>query len=889
MVKYEYTPIDLDGPAIRLVRLLKGRYYDDIRCELFDAFLQDGEDIIPYEALSYTWGATNFLARITTDGDEMHVTKNLHTALKHLRSKDTDRILWVDAICIDQSNKRERGHQVNQMSRIYKEAEQVVIWLGEATDKTDRVMQSMRLLQERVINIGGDWRQLAEHWMSDTQFAQLTNTYTNWNTEKLALQDGLKLLLSRSWFQRIWVLQEVANARVAVVVCGEKSVSARIFALVPPIVGLCPDAHCQAVLDIMPGMSRKRSWWSQNRDLHTLLTKFSNSEASDPRDKIYALLGMSSDACDGQVFCADYEKKLEQVIHDTYVFLLSCTEMDPSLANFSPYSLSALLQSMEYVHIEKMKQSIENRNEKMVAKLLESGKIDVNYEDVDGRILLSWAAERGHEDIVKILLETGESKLDHVDYYGRSPLSWAAEGGHDNIVDLLLSYKVVADFANNTDNDGRTPFLRAVERGHQNVTKLLMTKMTTFEVAITRDRNGQLPLFLAAEKGHEGIVKLLRDSYDPYIKTADYTGRTLFSHAAGQGLEIIVRLLLEELGASISDTRDDKERTPISWAAEKGHESVVRLMLEKCGRSIIESVDETGRSAVSYAAEGGHEAVVSLFLKNCGASIAESVDETGRNAVSYAAEWGHKAVVGLLLEKCGRGIARNLNDDGRSPLSFASERGHADVVKMLLTNGRYAIDGEVPKARKSLSWMAKKGRRLGVKLLLGYGEAYFSQDLDKNGRTSLSWAAEGGHAGVVKILLLSRRYDVESKDGEGRTTLSRAAEGGHEGVVKILIDGGCNIDSKDGKGRTPLSWAAEGGHESVVRTLLQNTSIRRDIDNLGLTSLSWAAGEGHEGVVEILLLEGGYDVNTKDLSGRTPLSWAKLNNHKGVVDLLLSK
>jgi hypothetical protein len=92
------------------------------------------------------------------------------------------------------------------------------------------------------------------------------------------------------------VLQEVANARVAMVVCGSKSISTRTFALVPSLLELQVDHHCQAVLDIMPAPSRKESCWSQKRDLHTLLVKFRGSKGTDPRDMVYVMLGMSSDA-----------------------------------------------------------------------------------------------------------------------------------------------------------------------------------------------------------------------------------------------------------------------------------------------------------------------------------------------------------------------------------------------------------------------------------------------------------------------------------------------------------------------------------------------------------------------------------------------------------------
>ena len=245
---------------------------DDIQCDLFEGWINQLEGGIPYDALSYTWGSTEKPARITVNGSTMHVTLNLYIALQHLRFKNEDRILWIDAICIDQENHQERGHQVQQMSCIYKEAEQVVIWLGQGTEDTDLIMDFIKQLHENNVTIGGDWRRWAQLWMH--------NRYPGLGDRK-RWREGMEFILGRPWFSRIWILQEIANARVATILCGKKSVSARTFAQVPSLIGLKPHHHCQAILDIMPGLSQKESWWSDKRNLHTLLVKFRGSQATD--------------------------------------------------------------------------------------------------------------------------------------------------------------------------------------------------------------------------------------------------------------------------------------------------------------------------------------------------------------------------------------------------------------------------------------------------------------------------------------------------------------------------------------------------------------------------------------------------------------------------------
>ncbi|KAJ0115241.1 Heterokaryon incompatibility protein 6 [Diaporthe amygdali] len=105
---------------------------------------------IPYEALSYTWGGTERTETIIANGRSLEATNDLYLALTSLRQEDTDRILWMKAICIDQENARERTHQVRQMARIYESTDTVILWLGQATYTINVALDSLRQLEDEI-------------------------------------------------------------------------------------------------------------------------------------------------------------------------------------------------------------------------------------------------------------------------------------------------------------------------------------------------------------------------------------------------------------------------------------------------------------------------------------------------------------------------------------------------------------------------------------------------------------------------------------------------------------------------------------------------------------------------------------------------------------------
>jgi hypothetical protein len=187
MSQYCYSSLSQKPNIIRLLRLLPSKDESEfLRCELFEYSLQiPGTTNNPYEAVSYVWGSEEKPMSIIIrddqgDDQELAVTQNLYTALLRLRDHGIPRTIWVDAVCIDQYNKDEKGHQIRVMPAIYAKASRVIVWLGAAQDDSDQALESIRIASEK--------------------------SKTPSSTE--SSQRAIQLLLERQWFRRIWVREQ---------------------------------------------------------------------------------------------------------------------------------------------------------------------------------------------------------------------------------------------------------------------------------------------------------------------------------------------------------------------------------------------------------------------------------------------------------------------------------------------------------------------------------------------------------------------------------------------------------------------------------------------------------------------------------------------------------
>ncbi|RYP88467.1 hypothetical protein DL770_004631 [Monosporascus sp. CRB-9-2] len=347
-----YSPLRAAGD-IRLLILKAGKDNEGIVCELRHANLRDSPQ---FEAVSYVWGTSLACMRIICDGKDTDIGVNLYEALEYLRLPDRDRVLWADALCINQDDIKERTHQVRQMGSVYSAADRVVIWLGKETWSNHGAFRMIANIcanypVDRWVNEAREVDYLASvddwaDWETDfkTFFQSLAPTHLGTSESQPSEQtdpdalipepirtEPIAELLRHPWFRRIWVTQELASAKSAVIVCGREELPWNVFKgtidFLWPIIphqyakysyhlGMPPADTLIARKNLLT-MHLMRSKYQSRTSGHTLLDLVlltRGFECSDPRDKIFALVGIAKDVepTDWEV-APDYSRSVEDV------------------------------------------------------------------------------------------------------------------------------------------------------------------------------------------------------------------------------------------------------------------------------------------------------------------------------------------------------------------------------------------------------------------------------------------------------------------------------------------------------------------------------------------------------------------------------------------------
>jgi hypothetical protein len=316
---FGYEPLQEDN-ALRLLILRPGCKGEAIHC-----ILEHGTaaDPAPYEAMSYVWGDASRVQPIFVDDKPLFVTTNLVSALDHLRYPHRERVLWADAICIDQRNVAERSQQVLLMAEIYSKAYRVLVWLGEESADSPLAMDVAERIWKFVI-----YESLTEDPF-DTEAQQPPEVD---ESEWAALEN---LFAKRAWWRRLWVVQEIALARQVRLICGSRTldwsfIEALRAGVQKKLWAPEPTQRFGAIfsaaweLDAARATNKTTDGLTLPR-LGSLMQTFSRRKCVDARDLCYGLLAMAP--LERASITPDYDLALESVFINATRLMIQDSEV----------------------------------------------------------------------------------------------------------------------------------------------------------------------------------------------------------------------------------------------------------------------------------------------------------------------------------------------------------------------------------------------------------------------------------------------------------------------------------------------------------------------------------------------------------------------------------
>ncbi|KAH8891270.1 HET-domain-containing protein [Thozetella sp. PMI_491] len=285
-----------------------------------------------YEALSYTWGDLGATEQAHVEsGDQLQdertatsavlaIRPNLAAALRCFRHARDVRVLWIDAICINQEDIAERNEQVKRMTKIYSLASRVIAWLGEASEESKLALATLQHMGRQLEATKGGrviaapkaqeptlWRN--DHVLSfDQQTWQALDTFTE-----------------RSWFYRTWCWQEISLGGLKTVIqCGNDTITWGDFWVA--ILCLYNKRYMHSVT--FRERCRHIIFLKHNGSAHSITNILDVSRGKgcvNPRDKIYGLLGITP-AYFSSGIVVDYKRSVEEVYREAFFAHLTVTK-----------------------------------------------------------------------------------------------------------------------------------------------------------------------------------------------------------------------------------------------------------------------------------------------------------------------------------------------------------------------------------------------------------------------------------------------------------------------------------------------------------------------------------------------------------------------------------
>ncbi|PVH70582.1 HET-domain-containing protein [Cadophora sp. DSE1049] len=326
-----YGTLDPEIGEFRLLVLLPST--DDtspLECKLRQAAFSNHES---YEALSYVWGEPKFTASIQLNNTPFLITPRLEETLRSLRYEDKSRVLWVDALCIDQGNNNERRYQVGLMRQIYSNCKSGIVWLGP--DEGGILGRAMTLLTkiegcdiESLGYQGNPWSFGGQNSGSKPEVLYELSQ-EDW--------DALKnILVENPIWKRVWIMQEISLAPKVFLTSEKRSLDWSIVESLLRMGRHHTDAYHLSFSHGTPNSitssfstaqiiksQRELCLKKDNKTSSSLLdvlARFRYTLATDPRDKIFGLLGLTSD---GLGIITDYSLDVKAVFTDVAARLIN--------------------------------------------------------------------------------------------------------------------------------------------------------------------------------------------------------------------------------------------------------------------------------------------------------------------------------------------------------------------------------------------------------------------------------------------------------------------------------------------------------------------------------------------------------------------------------------
>ncbi|KAK4172109.1 heterokaryon incompatibility protein-domain-containing protein [Triangularia setosa] len=378
--EYPYRPLNLPY-GTRILTIIGGRYNEPLTASLSHISLSDPSEEPPYDALSYCWSRSINLTKtlpmndiittavvgqdecgseisaggalplaemldhpiygqfqlelggvlppgpITIDGTRLIVGGELHRALKTMRREDEHLRIWVDAVCIDQQNMDERSKHVRVMGEIYAGAETVRVWLGEDSGfYVTPFVNTIYLMTDILMDIR------APHEMGSLVDAlhDVQGRFVRHPRSQELNWDMIAEFFNRSWWHRTWVIQEIANARQAMLYAGSHDFG---WDFLEPVIKVLKSVKLDSLLNEHRGwkavsmMSNLRLEQQSPRndasykpcEVLTVLEELRGFQSTLPVDKIYGVLNLTDHK---DKIPVDYNKSPEQVYTDLAVSFL---------------------------------------------------------------------------------------------------------------------------------------------------------------------------------------------------------------------------------------------------------------------------------------------------------------------------------------------------------------------------------------------------------------------------------------------------------------------------------------------------------------------------------------------------------------------------------------